>query len=547
MPAAKQIALVASDPFVTEPDQLDEEAEIIKRSFRDREQDAEVITIHERSEKELFGKLGAILPQIVEFTAHGSPNQRILMRDARGNIRKKTASSIAGNLKHFDRVPECVFFNNCIIGNSTKKIRPFTEHCIQIKSAGPYDISLDVAEKFYDSMALENNYQYAFDQTLHKMREEGISFTKQTGLWHREEIIEEEFVTPDGSSYKIETEMPPLAAAKMVDESEFPRKCIVWYATNRKPLNKNNSEFGGEYDDAIHYGKCEVAIPKYHKKGSVGTPFWKRWPVWKDDYLTIVSKTPFLEDHFWNELKKNLEEKTENDRCVLLFIHGYAVTFTQAVIRAGQIGADLNVTGATAVFSWPSKGRMLSYAADEASVEPSSKYLSKFLRDLVDRSGAQQIHVVAHSMGNRAFLRAINELITEVKKDTQLPFSQFFLAAPDIDVRTFKQFSLAYSQCSKRTTMYVSAKDKALLGSTILHEYPRAGYQPPITIVDKVDTIEVANIDVDILGHSYIAQATDLLHDMYSLILADPHPSKRMGLIRSTDPLSGLEFWKMQK
>lgn len=44
----------------------------------------------------------------------------------------------------------------------------------------------------------------------------------------------------------------------------------LWFGTNRRGPTLVN--FSSERSDAIHYGECEVTIPKTHRIGSVGSP-----------------------------------------------------------------------------------------------------------------------------------------------------------------------------------------------------------------------------------------------------------------------------------
>jgi len=192
------------------------------------------------------------------------------------------------------------------------------------------------------------------------------------------------------------------------------------------------------------------------------------------------------------------------------------------------------------------RGLTMVVAAIVGCRSPQRRIPIAFLSDFASKSGAAQVHVVAHSMGDRPFIRALVDVSNRVAESTGLRFNQFFLAAPDIDVREFKQLAAAYSKLSERTTMCVSNKDKALWGSNILHEYPRAGYCPPTTIINGIDTVEVSNIDVSFLGHAYIAEAADVLYDMHSLMLADNPLPRRMGSESAVDP-SGLKFWRMTR
>jgi esterase/lipase superfamily enzyme len=278
----------------------------------------------------------------------------------------------------------------------------------------------------------------------------------------------------------------------------------------------------------------------------VGAPWWKRWPVWQDDRLRVISVSALDTQEFWALIQHELSVLSGAERTILLFIHGYAVSFERAAIRAAQFGADLKVLGVTAFFSWPSRGRVQDYAPDAASIEASEAPLRVFLEDLSVKSGAERIHVIVHSMGNRGVIRAFNAILAQAADNSKIQFGQIFLAAPDIDAEVFKQLARAYPQLSERTTMYISAHDKALLGAGYLYDYPRAGYKPPTTIVEGIDTVEVSAIDLSFLGHGYISGARPVLTDMHSLMLANTPPERRMGIEAALDPEADLTYWRIK-
>jgi esterase/lipase superfamily enzyme len=121
-------------------------------------------------------------------------------------------------------------------------------------------------------------------------------------------------------------------------------------------------------------------------------------------------------------------------------------------------------------------------------------------------------------------------------------FSQVVFAAPDVDADVFKDLVTAYTTVSRRRTLYISDRDKALALSTWLREFPRAGYAPPIPVYDHVDTVHVSNVDVSLLGHGYIARARDVLNDLHTLIKYDTPPQDRMGL-KPAVLRSGERYW----
>ena len=60
-----------------------------------------------------------------------------------------------------------------------------------------------------------------------------------------------------------------------------------------------------------------------------------------------------------------------------------------------------------------------------------------------------------------------------------------------------------------------------------------------------VDTVAVPDFDIDLLGHSYFAQAEALLHDIHDLMLHGKAPGKRQRI--SPDVHDGVAFWKLRK
>ena len=83
--------------------------------------------------------------------------------------------------------------------------------------------------------------------------------------------------------------------------------------------------------------------------------------------------------------------------------------------------------------------------------------------------------------------------------------------------------------------MHLSAK---------LHDAPRAGYFKPYTVAPGVDTVAVPDFDLDLLGHSYFAQAEALLYHMRDLMLNGKATVTRNRLTPAVD--GGTTFWKLK-
>jgi esterase/lipase superfamily enzyme len=315
----------------------------------------------------------------------------------------------------------------------------------------------------------------------------------------------------------------------------------VFFATNRGAKEgASYPSFSHSRNASVVYGSCDVLIPATHRFGEIGSSWWRRWRrfEWSDDHVQLKEVNTSTESEFWYFVGRAMQE--EGDRSALIFVHGYNVTFEGAAIRAAQIGFDLKVGGATAFFSWPSRGTLAGYPADAAAIEASEVALGQFLSDFANRSGADVVHVVAHSMGNRGLLRALQRFTQSNRKGVK--FGQLVLAAPDVDVDLFISLASSCTRFSNRTTLYASDGDRPVATSAWLYRSPRAGYFPPVTVargVERLDTVTVPNFNLDLLGHSYFAAASGVLHDMFELIRHNTAPIYRQRLAAKED------YWVM--
>ena len=322
----------------------------------------------------------------------------------------------------------------------------------------------------------------------------------------------------------------------------------VWFGTNRKP-NATATGFTGQRHDRVTRGRVDVFVPEAHRFGETGSSFWQKLRRWdlRDDTLRVQRVEQRERDAFLAEIHAAMQTVRESGESphALVFLHGFNVTFEEAAIRAAQIGVDLKVPGATAFFSWPSRGTVRAYPADEASIEASERAITDFLVDFTSNCQAEKVHLIAHSMGNRGLLRALQRIAASTQTHGQVKFGQVFLAAPDVDQGLFLDLARLYPEHAERTTLYASDGDLPVHLSAKLHDAPRAGYYTPYTVAPGIDTVAVPDFDLDLLGHSYFAQAEALLHDIYDLIRHGLPPTQRQRLI--PDVHDNAQFWKLRR
>lgn len=315
----------------------------------------------------------------------------------------------------------------------------------------------------------------------------------------------------------------------------------VFFATDRAVERQPEIQFtGARGNGALTYGHVTVSIPDSHEVGEIEAPNW-----WNFSDRDNPSKYVLVQDVkqyegfplFQEAVSDLLGEAGRED--VLLFVHGYRTTFTEAAQRTAQLAYDLRYPGVPMFYSWPSRGEFARYPADEASVEWSLPHFQTYLRQVLSELGTRKVHVIAHSMGNRALLRALRELDASDLPPGSAELHQIVLAAPDIDVGVFRQLASHFPGKAKRITLYSSSQDKAILASREFHDAPRAGGS--IVVVEGVDTIDATQVETSFVEHSYFGDS--ILPDLHALIANDLPPESRFGL-RPRDQDDG-RYWEL--
>jgi len=289
-------------------------------------------------------------------------------------------------------------------------------------------------------------------------------------------------------------------------------------------------------------GTCEVSIPPDHQVAELEAP-----SIFKLDFVKNPTKHVVLmdieekdSDAFFSELRNRVELGTSKDAFV--FVHGFNVTFEDAARRTAQLAYDLKFQGAPIFYSWPSQGGLFQYAVDETNVVWTVPHLREFLKEIAAQSGAQSIHLIAHSMGNRALTSALRELSLEMQGVPPL-FHEVVLTAPDIDAEIFRRdIAPAIVSTAKRVTLYASSNDEALVLSKQVHGYPRAGDTGDgLVVIPGIDTIDVSAVDTSLLGHNYYGDNATVISDMIDLVRNSKSADQRSWLEMAR--LDNLLYW----
>lgn len=317
----------------------------------------------------------------------------------------------------------------------------------------------------------------------------------------------------------------------------------IFFATDRNLTDaaKLDKKFGFERGK-VTYGSCTVSIPPDHRVGELERP------VFKQDVMEHV----VLTDIVVYDDKQVFFEKTSGfvecfgDKQMLVFVHGYNMTFAETARRMAQMITDLDFDGCPVFYSWPSRGKVSGYPADETNIRWSKKNIKEFFEDIAKCSGAENIYLMAHSMGNRALTDAFLEMI-EGQQGFKGRFKSLLLVAPDIDAEIFERdIAESLGRSGALVTIYASSGDKALKISRRIHGFSRVGLVDGIPmIVPEIETIDATNVDTSFLGHSYFNRSRSVLSDIYYIINEGLRADERFSL-EPVDTTDG-RYWRFKE
>ena len=196
----------------------------------------------------------------------------------------------------------------------------------------------------------------------------------------------------------------------------------------------------------------------------------------KTDTLTPTAFQP--EADWWAALRDAANRRQGR---VLLYVHGFRETIDSSSKDAAQIAALTAFDGPVILYSWPSQGKLLSYAVDETNMYWDERNFRRFLQKLAKEDWVKEIVVVGHSLGARLVIPAIEYVDANSSSADSSNISNIILTSPDVDREDFERditeevLAARRVNNDRRITAYVSGKDKALAISRGLHGYPRLG------------------------------------------------------------------------
>jgi esterase/lipase superfamily enzyme len=343
----------------------------------------------------------------------------------------------------------------------------------------------------------------------------------------------------------------------------------VYYGTNRRAEAARRRDgrtletYGTKPERTITFGRAVVTIPtEGRQRGEINRPEWDlvvasialRGEDPARDF-TLLSVEKMERADFITAARAHLDRATAFRGQAFVFVHGYNVSFDDALFRAAQMTFDMGFDGLPLIYSWPSLGGVRGYFLDQRRARDARDTMREFLDFVAAETGAAQIHLIAHSMGANPILEALQTYVPGATVHAGPPrFSEVILAAPDVLRDDFERIAARIRGLARGVTLFASSNDRALQLSswTTLGESP-AGYVPgdaPPVIAPGVDTIDVSALNTGWLGlnHGTFADRETLIGDIKAL-LSDAMrraPGERLPAYHSVPVPPSSSYWRYQ-
>ena len=343
------------------------------------------------------------------------------------------------------------------------------------------------------------------------------------------------------SGEKADEPVATTASAEAASRGETAVKVSVFYLTNRKRYQGKPvaDTYSGERGDA-HFGRCEVEFTPIPIINQVAS----RMPFYLKSETNLVSLAEQADAPlFWEQFSAALERTSTGS--VVLYVHGYNYGFERTCRMAAEMQRSLQDKTTVLAFSWPSNALPTDYVRDHADIEWSVPVLANLIRQLGDRIGKANVQVVAHSLGSRGVIFALQRLAFEQVERPVI--GHLVLFAPDFDSQTFVDLLPGLARLAGGITLYASDNDSPLKLSHQLSGYPRLGEAGAyLTVVEGMDTIDVSSIGrYQLTGHEYFYFHPLVTADLVALLSTGARAAQRSGL--QAEKRDGIRYWAFVK
>jgi esterase/lipase superfamily enzyme len=299
-----------------------------------------------------------------------------------------------------------------------------------------------------------------------------------------------------------------------IDNPETPAESVegvsrhrIFITTTREASEVVGAFFSGERAPDLGLASVDVTVPPMHVTGQLERP--QRLPPNPLTEFAVVDPVVYsTDDLFIAEVNRELARRPAADRKILLFVHGYNNTTSDAILRLGQFVEDTGFTGVPVLFTWASAAKAPRYVYDLNSALVARGKVAE-MAAILNRTRATSVDVFAHSMGSFLTMEGLVDAEQEGRLNKGNTIDSIMLASPDIDIDLFRtQLAQLPRPVIERMFLLVSKDDAALRFSRrIAGGVPRVG---------AVNTEELEGLGLTVIDLSEVADSSSGSHSKFA-------------------------------
>jgi esterase/lipase superfamily enzyme len=294
--------------------------------------------------------------------------------------------------------------------------------------------------------------------------------------------------------------------ATPVLQAHVGREHTVFVASTRAASEVVGAFYSAERAPELGLASVDVHVPPNHKRGKLERP--RQLPPDPAKNFAIVAPTIYGgDDAFISAINRELAKLPADKRNILVFIHGYNTTTSDALLRLGQFIEDTDYQGVPVLFTWASAGQLTKYVYDINSALTARPQFGH-LAEVLARTRATGFDVFAHSMGAFLTMEGILALELQGNFNKSGRLQSVVLASPDIDIDLFTTQLAQMKTDRSRIFVLVSGDDGALRISRLL--------SGGVDRLGAADADRVGRLGVNVVDLSLIDDSASGTHNKFA-------------------------------
>lgn len=347
-----------------------------------------------------------------------------------------------------------------------------------------------------------------------------------------------------------------MQVAQLSQQGEY----RFFFVTNRRPegsVGPLEESFGTEREEALKFGFFDVKIEPSLGLGMIINP--TEW--FQNEEIQLQKVQALDQPGFVEQLQRLVRESPH--RALLVVVHGFREAFPSALRKTTFLGHVLDINTPVLLFDWPGNQGSSpgGYRRAQRVAKASGAELARTLELIIRDIQPERLWLIANSMGAQVAVDAFRLLYQQADlADAETEIADVLLTAPDVDYEEFDtQFRQALKAMARKTTIYVSSNDRALVASRLLNRGQRRGestlspsqLEAAARVVDhdpegeEVTVVDVTPVNRTRNFHNFSLETPEFFDDVFLRLTNEETPRSR--LIYAVQAPNGTIYWVLTR